>query len=77
MKEISDIFGRSGYTTIDMMAEAHYMEDVLREIECDISYLEDAPDEMLAPYDDKFDRICERLRKLDDYRHNERNVIKI
>ena len=59
------------------MAELYYMESVLREIECDISYLEDAPDELLAPYDDKFDVICERLKKLDEYLHNVRNIVKV
>ncbi len=52
------------------------MENVLREIEYDISYLEEAPDEMLAPYDDKFDSIRERLRKLDEYLHNVKNIEK-
>ncbi len=77
MREISDFFGRSGYTGIDEMIEAYYMENVLSDIECDISYLEDAPDELLVPYDEKFDRICERLRKLDEYLHNVRNSTKI
>ena len=77
MKEISDICEKSGYTGIDTMAEAQYLENVLTEIEYDISYLEDVPDEMLASYDDRFNGICERLRKLDEYRHDVRNIIKI
>ena len=75
--EISDIYGRSCYAGIDTWTEAYYIENVLKEIEYDISYLEDAPDEMLASYDDKFDGICERLRKLDEYLHNVRNIAKI
>ncbi len=50
--------------------EEFSIESVLKEIECYISYLEDAPDEQLAPYDDRFDHIRERLQKLDEYLHN-------
>lgn len=37
---------------------------VVREIECDISYLEDAPDETLAPFIEKLGIVGERLLKL-------------
>ncbi len=53
----------------DDLAE-YSIESVLKEIECYISYLEDAPDEQLAPYDDRFDHIRERLQKLDECLHN-------
>lgn len=56
----------------EMQCDMHdySIESVLKEIECDISYLEDAPDEQLAPYDDRFDSIRERLQKLEEYLHN-------
>ena len=46
------------------MNEAYTVKKVVREIECDISYLEDAPDEMLAPFVEKFGLIGKRLMKL-------------
>ena len=73
--EIQDIDKRSGYTDIDTRAEVYYLEDVLTEIEYNITYLEDAPDEMLVLYDDRFDGIRERLKKLDEYLHNIRNNV--
>jgi hypothetical protein len=75
--EISDIFGKSDCAGIDIRAEIYYLENVLKEIECDIAYLEDVPDELLIPFDGKFDVICERLRTLDEYLHNVKNVAKI
>jgi hypothetical protein len=74
-KGIPDTYERSGYTDTDTRVEAYYLEDVLTEIEYDITYLEDAPDEMLTLYDDRFDDICERLKKLDEYLHNVRNKV--
>ncbi len=69
-KEISDSFERSVSAGIDIRTEMYYMENVLKEIGCNISYLEDAPDEMLIIYDDRLDGICERLRTLAEYLHN-------
>ena len=53
----------------------YYMENVLKEIEYNISYLEDSPDEMLIIYDDRLDGICERLRTLAEYLHDVKTTI--
>lgn len=70
--EITNILEISDDAGTDMNAEAYYIEQAIKEIEYNIAYLEDAPDEILAPYNDKFYGICERLLMLDEHLHNVR-----
>lgn len=63
-------------TGFDLTQDAYTIESVLKEIECYVSYLEDAPDEKLTPYEHKFGSISERLRKLDEYLSKLKNAAK-
>ncbi|HTY91770.1 MAG TPA: hypothetical protein VMC84_11390 [Methanocella sp.] len=47
-----------------MVHEPYSIKNVVREIQYDVAYLEDAPDEMLAPFVESLGIIGERLLKL-------------
>jgi hypothetical protein len=49
---------------VSMIDERYSIKNVVNEIECEVAYLEDAPDEELAPYMEDLGMIGERLLRL-------------